>query len=260
MRPVATFIVGAAGIAVWATLVLMAGRSVGNEETSDFEIEEMPTEWAEPATGTDDVTDGQSGTATAEPEAADAMADGTEVLPEEVVPPAEPVEQSSVRPVTPELFASPLAEAGAPLERVEPRAPMTPEAVEPQRVKVTLLPRPESVGAGLIAFGQRNLQLADVLPTDRMRVCPTPDGGTWPCGMVARTQQRLFLRNRTLACDMDSAEWKGTVEARCRVADTDIAAWLAENGWVETPAGSPLASLTEKARAERRGLFGNDPR
>ena len=82
MRPVATFIVGAAGIAVWATLVLMAGRSVGNEETSDFEIEEMPTEWAEPATGTDDVTDGQSGTATAEPEAADAMADGTEVLPE----------------------------------------------------------------------------------------------------------------------------------------------------------------------------------
>ena len=38
--------------------------------------------------------------------------------------------------------------------------------------------------------------------------------------------------------------------------ELDIAAWLAENGWAEAPAGSPLAALTDKARTERRGLFG----
>ena len=260
MRPFATFIAGVAGIAVWSMLVLMAGRSIGNEETTGFEIEDMPTEWADPAIAPDAVTDVQSGTATDETNPTGAMLDGSDVPPEEIAPSAEPPEQGSVRPVTPELFASPLAEPGAPLERIEPRAPLTPEPVKAERVKLVLLPRPESVGAGLIAFGQRNLKLADITPTDRMRVCPTANGGDWPCGMVARTQQRLFLRNRTLSCDMDNAEWEGTIEARCSVADMDIATWLAENGWVEAPASSPLAGRVEKARAERRGLFGDDPR
>lgn len=260
MRPFATFIVGVAGIAVWSMLVLMAGRSVGHEETAGFEIEDMPTEWADPAIAPDGNTDEPLDAAAELPTEAGTTAEVTRMPLDEAGPLPEAAAGNSVRPVTPELFASPLSEPGAPLERIEPRAPLTPEPVKAERVKVALLPRPESVGAGLIAFGQRNLKLAEITPTDRMRVCPTANGSDWPCGMVARTQQRLFLRNRTLSCDMDSTEWEGTIEAHCSVADTDIASWLAENGWVEAPAGSPLAGLVEKARAERRGLFGDDPR
>ena len=82
MRPFATFIAGVAGIAVWSMLVLMAGRSIGNEETTGFEIEDMPTEWADPAIAPDAVTDVQSGTATDETNPTGAMLDGSDVPPE----------------------------------------------------------------------------------------------------------------------------------------------------------------------------------
>ncbi len=256
MRPFGTIVVGVAGLALWAVLLTAAGRNVGKEEAAGFEIEDMPTEWAEPNAPAD-----------AAAEQSPASADDTPEIPAEAGPqtdeqaaPDAAEEGAGVRPVNPELFASPLAVAPEKLERIEPRAPLETNQPKTERVKVVLLPRPESVEAGLIAFGPRNLKLADIATTDRMRMCPTSKGGDWPCGMVARTQQRLFLRNRTISCDTDSAEWEGMIEARCRVGELDIATWLAENGWAEAPAGSPLAALTDKARTERRGLFGDDQR
>jgi endonuclease YncB( thermonuclease family) len=268
MRPFTTIVVGAAGIVLWAMLLNLAGRNLADSTAESFEIEEMPVEWAEPNAPGDTAAD-----------QAAAAADGAAEIPAEAVPdisaeegpqtdgetaPPENTEAAGegqgVRPVNPALFASPLAASPEKLERIEPRAPLETRQPETERVKIVLLPRPESVAAGLIAFGRRNLKLADIATTDRMRTCSSSKGGDWPCGMVARTQQRLFLRNRTIACETDSAEWEGMIEARCRVGELDIATWLAENGWAEAPAGSPLAALTEKARIERRGLFGDDQR
>lgn len=269
MRPLTTFVVGLAGLALWATLLSLAGRNVGDHQAETFEIEDMPTEWAE-AAPSESLSTPVDDTVQAPPEA-EIVADAD--LPnnqETGLPPAgagakdpgapAPSTRDSlaVRPVSPDLFASPLTQAAGPLERIEPLHP--PVEKEAERVRLVLLPRPESVEAGLIAFGSRNLKLSDITTTDRMRVCPTSKGGDWPCGMVARTQQRLFLRNRTIACDAESADWQGTIEAHCKVGELDIARWLAENGWVEAPEGSPLRGLVEKACSERRGIFGDDQR
>lgn len=260
MRPLGTIVVGVAGIALWALLLTAAGRNLADSEAEGFEIEDMPVEWAEPNAPADAASEQPAASADDAPEIsveADQPA-GVQAPPTEDA--AAAAEEPGVRPVNPDLFASPLAAEPQKLERIEPRAPLDTGELETERVKVVLLPRPESVAAGLIAFGPRNLKLADIATTDRMRMCPTAKGGDWPCGMVARTQQRLFLRNRTIACETDSADWKGMIEARCRVGELDIAKWLAENGWAEAPAGSPLAALTDKARTERRGLFGDDQR
>ncbi|WP_454744377.1 thermonuclease family protein [Ciceribacter selenitireducens] len=260
MRPLGTIVVGVAGIALWALLLTAAGRNLADSEAEGFEIEDMPVEWAEPNAPADAAAEQPAASAHDAPE----ISVGTDQPADAQAPPTEDTaaatEEAGVRPVNPDLFASPLAAEPQKLERIEPRAPLDTGELETERVKVVLLPRPESVAAGLIAFGPRNLKLADIATTDRMRMCPTAKGGDWPCGMVARTQQRLFLRNRTIACETDSADWKGMIEARCRVGELDIAKWLAENGWAEAPAGSPLAALTNKARTERRGLFGNDQR
>lgn len=260
MRPLGTIVVGVAGIALWALLLTVAGRNLADSEAEGFEIEDMPVEWAEPNAPVDAIAEQPAAPADGAPEISvepDQPAGGQTPPPED---PAAAAEEPGVRPVNPDLFASPLAAEPQKLERIEPRAPLDTGQLETERVKVVLLPRPESVEAGLIAFGPRNLKLADITTTDRMRMCPSAKGGDWPCGMVARTQQRLFLRNRTIACETDSADWKGMIEARCRVGELDIATWLAENGWAEAPAGSPLAALTDKARTERRGLFGDDQR
>lgn len=258
MRPLGTIVVGVAGIALWALLLTAAGRNLADSEAEGFEIEDMPVEWAEPNAPADAAAEQPAASADDAPEISvetDQPAGG-----QAAPPAAAATEAPGVRPVNPDLFASPLAAEPQKLERIEPRAPLDTGELETERVKVVLLPRPESVAAGLIAFGPRNLKLADIATTDRMRMCQTAKGGDWPCGMVARTQQRLFLRNRTIACETDSADWKGMIEARCRVGELDIAKWLAENGWAEAPAGSPLAALTDKARTERRGLFGDDQR
>lgn len=260
MRPLGTIVVGVAGIALWALLLTAAGRNMADSEAEGFEIEDMPVEWAEPNAPTETAPEQPAASPDGVPEIS---AEAEQQTGGQASPTANPdaaTDGPGVRPVNPELFASPLAASPEKLERIEPRAPLETKPLETERVKIVLLPRPESVEAGLIAFGPRNLKLADIATTDRMRMCPTSKGGNWPCGMVARTQQRLFLRNRTIACETDTAEWEGMLEARCRVGELDIATWLAENGWAEASAGSPLAALTDKARAERRGLFGDDQR
>ncbi|MBP2447552.1 endonuclease YncB(thermonuclease family) [Rhizobium leguminosarum] len=78
--------------------------------------------------------------------------------------------------------------------------------------------------------------------------------------MIAKTALRQLLRNRSIVCDVDPAEWKEMTTTACRLGTQDLGAWLAENGWAEVAAGSPLAWAAEKARQAGKGLYGDDPR
>ncbi|MCO6176645.1 thermonuclease family protein [Ciceribacter sp. RN22] len=172
--------------------------------------------------------------------------------------PAPVVERRRVRAISPGQFASPTEGPGEALERIAPRPPLGGE--DEEKVEVVLLQRPWSGAAGLLAARGRRVRLAGVMPTAVGRRCPSGGGAPWPCGVVARTQQRMLIRNRTVACDQTGANEKDMLVTVCRVGGTDIGAWLVRNGWAEAEPGSVLAELSSAARTDRRGIFGDDPR
>ncbi|MDP9807628.1 endonuclease YncB(thermonuclease family) [Rhizobium tibeticum] len=147
---------------------------------------------------------------------------------------------------------------GKPLERIAAAEPEQPARIAED--KDVNLVRPVAESAGVLAFGERRLQLAGINPTPADKICTDSKGREWPCGMLAKTNVRLFLRLRTVRCDLDSSEWTGTVTAACRIGTQDISQWLVENGWAEAEKGSALAEVGEKARQTGKGLYGDDPR
>ncbi len=180
----------------------------------------------------------------------------TAVDPPKASPPV--LESRRVRAINPGEFVSPIDGPGETLERIAPRPSLGGQ--DEKKVEVILLQRPWTGAAGMLAARGRRVRLAGVLPTAVGLRCPSRGGVPWPCGVVARTQQRMLIRNRTVACDQNGADEKDTLVTVCRVGGTDIGAWLVRNGWAEAEPGSVLAELSSAARTDRRGIFGDDPR
>lgn len=179
--------------------------------------------------------------------------------PTPVAPPTtNPQASVNARPIDTASQFYPAAVDGKPLERIAAPAPVEePKAAANKGID---LPRPIAESAGLLSIGGRKLQLAGVTPTPDDKTCTGEGGATWPCGMLAKTNFRLFLRLRTVNCDLDNAEWARTVTAACRIGTQDISQWLVENGWATAAAGSALTDAGKQAEAARRGIFGDDPR
>jgi endonuclease YncB( thermonuclease family) len=170
---------------------------------------------------------------------------------------ADPEASMNARPVDDASQFYPATVEGKPLERVAAQEPEKPKAEDEKGID---FPRPVAESAGLLAFGDRRLQLAGVTPTPADKTCTGSDATEWPCGMLAKTNFRLFLRLRTVNCDLDDADWKGTISASCKIGTQDVSRWLVENGWAEAAAGSALADAGAKAKQDKKGLYGGDPR
>lgn len=237
MRGIGTFIVGAVGLILWAYLVMGAGATL-REDPVDYNIEDLDV-----------------------PDASELELPEVGSLPADTLEPLQVAEpRREVRAIEPDVFGSPAFADTGDLERVAPRAPLSQAAQRP-KPKVVLLHRPASLSAGVISFGRdQRVRLTDIIETPSDRICHSADGTSWPCGTMARTQQRLFLRNRSLNCETSSSAWEGEIRTRCWVGVQDVSSWLAKYGWVEAEEGSALAGLTEEARAARRGLFGEPVR
>ncbi|MBB3649352.1 endonuclease YncB(thermonuclease family) [Rhizobium sp. BK619] len=237
MRPAAIF-TGLMGMAVVAGLLMagearLRGGTAGDEPVSAEETAaavEPPAPAGEPATISDD---------------------RAEVIVRSTEPAAQPPAPPSPGPA--DGIAAKSAESE---KRAETAAGQT---ARPAAKKPVELARPAVENAGLLSFDERKLQLAGIVPTPADKICG-PTGRQWPCGMMAKTALRQLLRNRSIACDLDSAEWKDTATTACRLGAQDLGTWLAENGWAEAAAGSPLAWAAEKARQAGKGLYGDDPR
>ncbi|ANK90086.1 MULTISPECIES: thermonuclease family protein [Rhizobium] len=164
----------------------------------------------------------------------------------------------SVEPAVPPPAAAPDGRAPKPAT-IPQAAPASSQTAGPAEKKAMELSRPLVENAGSLSFGERRLQLAGIVPTPADRICG-PAGRQWPCGMLAKTALRQLLRNRSITCDLDTAEWQGTAIASCRLGTQDLGAWLAEDGWAEAEAGSLLAAVAEKAKQAQKGIYGGDPR
>jgi hypothetical protein len=168
-------------------------------------------------------------------------------------------EGKSVRDIAPEQFGMPEVVTAKPLERIEARQALSDPVAKPESIP-SVLRHPVALSAGLVQFdGDRLLQLDGLIAQTAGRTCEA-NGKSWPCGVVARTAFRNFLRARALLCDVPKNGWEGTLTTTCTVNGTDPAAWLAENGWAEAKAGSPLEDKVEAAKRSRLGFFGDDPR
>lgn len=148
---------------------------------------------------------------------------------------------------------------GAEIERMAVPEPKP----EPQQVatsvpsmealKPVLLFRPVVAAAGVIVAEGRTISLQGIAPVAADRLCQKADGSRWPCGMMARTALRQFVRGRAVACVLPDQQLEN-VHAACSVGGQDIAEWLIEQGWADAETGSPLARLSEAARAMGRGI------
>lgn len=118
----------------------------------------------------------------------------------------------------------------------------------------TVLRHPVALAAGLVDFEGRQIQLEGLKPQSPERRCKG-SSGEWPCGMLARTAFRNFLRARALVCRTPADGWSGTLTTQCLVGGDDPALWLAENGWAEAEPGAPLAAAVETAKSLGKGFY-----
>lgn len=190
---------------------------------------------------------------------------------------SQPSPEMQPRIVAPQLIAPPDVKTDD-LQRVEPRPPLNGTLQQGSDIKPQATPKlqpatkllkadpllfkPVAEAAGKINAEGRIVTIAGVegVPVDRM--CGE-DGASWPCGMIARTAFRSFLRGRAVRCDFPDGDVPQEVTAACRVGNKDIAEWLLANGWAEISAGNETESyqeLAKQAEAGKKGIYGSAPR
>jgi endonuclease YncB( thermonuclease family) len=168
------------------------------------------------------------------------------------------------RPVSPSIIAPPRVDPQS-LERIEPRQPlsdlalaMPPKPEMPEDWKGTPLHRPVVSESGRFESKGYIVAIAgtESVPADTM--CDY-EGKSWSCGVRARTAFRSFLRGRAPTCAVPPEADREIVMASCRMGKQDIGAWLVANGWAHAAAGSPYVEAGEKAKADKKGIFGPPP-
>ncbi|NRQ13513.1 thermonuclease family protein [Ensifer sesbaniae] len=249
---------GIAAIALFTGILYAGAAAIRDREsaaTPDLVLETPDMAEIEPApdqaeTGEDVPLD--PGTSSGGASVPDASATGEQ--------PQTPTTEKTARAIEPQQFGLPDTVTSAPLERAEPRAPLSePEKQAKAAAGPTILYRPVAVAAGVIQFDKLTVQIDGIEPEQAERTCET-GGKSWPCGIVARTAFRNFLRARAVSCDMPEGGAGPSATASCSLGGQDLAAWLVDNGWATPVPGSPLEKRADAARQAKLGFHGDDPR
>ena len=142
------------------------------------------------------------------------------------------------------------------LERLPPRPPLSDEELRPDTPQPRLLARPIALDGGRIAYRQGVIVLPGVLAVPLTERCG-PKTLNYPCGVMARTELRRFLRGRSIACDVpeDFGLKRGEATSACTVGDEDIGRWSVENGWAKSEPGGPYDEAQASAKEARRGIW-----
>jgi endonuclease YncB( thermonuclease family) len=169
------------------------------------------------------------------------------------------------RAIDPE-FVAPPSTGAAPLERAEPRPPlsnlslaMPPKPKMPDEWKGKSLFQPLATAAGVFQAMGYTVAISGVDAVMPDESCTDAAGKEWNCGMRARSAFRAFLRGRAPICTVPPEGGRDTISAACRIGKQDIGAWLVANGWAKAAKGGPYAEAEEVARKEHMGIFGAAP-
>ncbi|MBP0614612.1 thermonuclease family protein [Jiella mangrovi] len=143
-----------------------------------------------------------------------------------------------------------------PLERLPPRPPLSDEALRADTPRPKLLPRPVALDGAHIAYRQGVITLPGVEAVPLAEQCGS-GAAAFPCGVMARTELRRFLRGRSIACEVpdDFGVRRGEATTACTVADEDIGRWVVENGWARATPDGPYVEVEAAARKAQRGIW-----
>ncbi|WP_292314267.1 thermonuclease family protein [Mesorhizobium sp.] len=246
-------------IPVMAALVVAGGRVVKGHESVITVDQIDPIADALPTAGNDTLSASGADTPPEEPT--------TSAIPAPAAPqPPNPVVHS--RAIDPDVVAPPEL-SDQELERVEPRAPLSDLALagppKPPKTKMpgdwngTKLFQPVATAAGLIEAKGYAVAVSGVEAVKADETC-SDQGQNWACGARARTAFRSFLRGRAVACAVPPEGGRDTISAECHIGNQDIGQWLVENGWARAAQGGPYVEAENKARSEKKGIFGPAPK
>ena len=126
----------------------------------------------------------------------------------------------------------------APLERVP--GPDLPESLNmpPPSSRLNLVVVKQ---AGVMESKGQVVTLTGIIPTPLDTACPAEDGrNTRPCGQLAATAMKRFIRNRSITCDYrEDDDYKGPRTGNCTLGRWNVAGWLVCGGWVRTTDDAP---------------------
>ena len=168
----------------------------------------------------------------------------------------DPANNQADRVVGEDLIAIPDFDT-ARLERLPARKSLShPETSDGDELSGTrLLHGPVATAAGLIEAQGIRIRLAGIEPTLPELLCGSGSDPRQPCGKMALTAFRAWLRGRAIECNLGNSSTKETVEASCSVGGRDAAAWLVKNGWAKARDGGAYALLEKTARSNGSGIF-----
>ncbi|PRD41023.1 hypothetical protein C5748_23890 [Phyllobacterium phragmitis] len=160
-----------------------------------------------------------------------------------------------------------------PLERIEPRAPLSElslalpppppteaaTASDSGEVRYRLLHRPLATAAGRFEADGHVVEVQGIDIPSPDETCTDPTGASWPCGMQARTAFRAWLRARAVMCRLPEIPSDGVTVTDCTLGGEGVAAWLVDNGWARAKADGPYAKRARKAEDAHFGIFGPRP-
>jgi endonuclease YncB( thermonuclease family) len=112
---------------------------------------------------------------------------------------------------------------------------------------------------GLIQADLVPLRLYGIILPGRDRVCHTPDGGTWACGLRAYVTLYNLVTKGRIAC-----EFRGTAVpamAVCSIDGADIAEQLLKQGWAELAKGVTVKAYLQavlSAKARKVGMWADE--
>lgn len=178
------------------------------------------------------------------------------------VAPSQPPTPATLPSQTPPPEQVSTVPSAAPADQPAKAAPVVPtrqSPPEPAAPAFQVVAKPAIAAAGILETTRGRVTLKDIVPLDPAEMCGQ-GASAWPCGQLAATQFRRFLRGRSVNCDIADPAWQGDVTARCSLGKEDVAAWLVEQGWARATTGSPYEKAGREAQAEKRGIFGPDAR
>lgn len=173
------------------------------------------------------------------------VADDAQEGGESVAPPVRDVTPANM---TNAVIAS--AQQGEPAETTEPARKEAPATEASSRERLF---NPLVESAGTISVDGRTIRLAGIVAPQVETRCG-PANASWPCGRMARTALRRFIRGRAVECEVPHDGSAVPDPARCFVAGENIAEWLVAQGWAESD-GETLGAVEKKARSAKLGLW-----